>query len=180
MNLYLRFLYMLLKWPFIKKGQSLKWTQHFRVWLHDCDINFHLTNARYFSFADLARTYAIMRMGVLGKLVKRGWLPVVNAEEITFIKPIAPFALFRLETELLYWDEKYFYIQHHYWVKDKLCAKALIRGVFYSKKRGVIPLDDVLQLAGIHEEHHREPEQVTTWKKHLKQKKRLSQKPFVS
>jgi acyl-CoA thioesterase FadM len=171
MNLYVRFLYMLIKWPFISKSQNLKWQQHFRVWPHDCDINLHLTNARYFSFADLARTYAIMHMGVLGKLVKRGWLPVVNAEEITFIKPIAPLVRFRLETELLYWDEKYFYIQHHYWVKDKLCAKALIRGVFYSKKEGVVPLDKVLALAEIEGEHQKVPKEITTWKDHLKQKK---------
>ncbi len=171
MNLYLRLLYLILKWPFLKVEKGLQWSQNFRVWPQDCDINFHLTNARYFSFADLARTYAIAKLGVMGKLLKLGWLPVVNAEEITFIKPIAPFAKFRLQTELIYWDEKYFYIHHHYWVGEKLCAKALIRGVFYNKKHGVIPLDKVLALADIVEKHDVEPVEVATWKKHLKQKK---------
>lgn len=155
----------------MRKAKTLSWQQHFRVWPHDCDINMHLTNARYFSFADLARTYAIARLGVLGKLVKKGWLPVVNAEEITFIKPIAPFERFRLETTLVFWDEKYFYISHEYWVGKRLCAKALIRGVFFSKKQGVVPLDNVLALADIHHVHHQEPEAVRTWKKHLQQKR---------
>ena len=171
MNLYLRFLYLLLKVPFLKRSKELSWVQRFRVWPHDCDVNFHLTNARYFSFADLARTYAIAHMGVLRKLTKRGWLPVVNAEEITFVKPIAPFAKFELRTELVYWDEKYFYIQHEYWSKGKFCAKALIRGVFYSKKHGVISLDKVLELAGLEYVSLEEPETVKTWKAHLKQKK---------
>lgn len=171
MNLYLRFLYLLIKVPFLKRSTELHWSQHFRVWLHDCDINFHLTNARYFSFADLARTYAIARMGVLKKLTKKGWLPVVNAEEITFVKPIAPLARFELKTNLIYWDKKYFYIQHEYWSKGKFCAKALVRGVFYNKKHGVISLDKVLELAGIEKVEMEEPKVVKTWKAHLKQKK---------
>lgn len=171
MNLYLRFLYLILKAPFLKKSKTLEWTQHFRVWLHDCDINLHLTNARYFSFADLARTYAIARMGVLFELTKKSWLPVVNAEEITFVRPIAPLARFELRTKLVYWDEKYFYIQHEYWSKGEFCAKALIRGVFYNKKHGVISLNTVLELAGIDKYHIEEPEAIKTWKAHLKQKK---------
>ena len=172
MNLYLRFLLLLISMPFLKKSKDLKWMEPFRVWPQDIDINLHLTNARYFSFADLARTYALARFGILRQMVKKGWLPVVNAEEITFFRPIAPFARLELRTELVYWDEKYFYMQHEYWSKGKICAKALIRGVFYNKKHGVISLDRVLALAGITDLHFEEPDTVHTWKAHLNEKKK--------
>ena len=175
MNLILRFVWLLLTLPFIPKEPVLKvWKKKFRAWPHDCDINLHLTNSRYWSFADLARTYSLARLGVLRKMLKKKWAVVVQSQEITFLRQVNPFQKIWVETELIYWDEKYFYIEHHFVSSNALHAKGLIRGLFM-QGRNVIPTEEVLELAGIDQTAPPEPDSVKTWKKHLEQKKKDSQ-----
>ena len=131
MNLYLRLLKLLLLLPFVRRRALLE-AGHiaFRVWPNDCDINLHLNNGRYLTFMDLGRMHLLAQIGLLRELPRRRWAPVLSAAEINFIRPLRPFQKFDLVTRLLTWDEKYFYMEQRFEADGRLCALALVKGLF--------------------------------------------------
>jgi len=118
-----------------------------RVLPTDLDINMHLTNARYLSVMDLGRTELIIQAGMLKKILKRGWLPVVAVANLKFYKQINPFQRYKLITQVIGWDEKWFYIEQRFEVEEKLAAVGVIKGLFRGKS-GNISTQEMLKLAG--------------------------------
>lgn len=142
----------------------------YRVLPTDCDINGHLTNARYPAFMDLARTYMLAEMGLLKRFLKLRWLPIVNAAEFTYIRDIKPFQKFELQTKLVGWDEKYFYIEQRFISARGLHAIAHVRGVFICKGKQV-PVDKLVSYAGFQGEMPQMPAEIIKWKAFLQLKK---------
>lgn len=175
MNLYLRLLLLFLRLPFTSINDKLLTPTRIRftVLPSDADINFHLTNARYLSFMDLARIHLLAKMGLLKKTLDKKWLPVVHSNLVTYIRPIAPLARFDVKTELLYWDEKYFYIQQTFENKDKVYAIAMVRGLFLHGKNKV-PVQDIIDLSGQNVPAPPMPDVVRRWVDTLEEKKQHS------
>jgi len=137
-NLYLRLLKLLFLLPFVRRRSLLDNGRiAFRVWPNDCDINLHLNNGRYLTFMDLGRTHLLAQIGLLGKLLKFRWAPVLSAAEINFLRPIQPFQKFDLGTRLLTWDDKYFYMEQRFVAGGQLCAVALVKGLFLHRGKRV-------------------------------------------
>ncbi|MCG9728971.1 thioesterase family protein [Shewanella sp. Isolate13] len=136
----------------------------------DCDINFHLTNSRYPAFMDLARTYMMAEMGFLKRFLKLGWMPIVNAAEFTYIRDIKPFAKFEIETKLVGWDEKYFYIEQRFVSERGLHCIAHVRGVFVCKGKQVA-IETMLAEVGFNDPAPQLPPEVIKWKSFLLLKK---------
>ena len=114
MNLYLRLLWLLWRMrSVVRRGLFEESRVAFRVWPNDCDLNLHMNNGRYLTFMDLGRTHLMGQAGMLKEMLRRRWLPVLAAAEITFIRSLAPFERFELVTRLVTWDEKYVYLEHH-------------------------------------------------------------------
>lgn len=148
MNLYFRLVMVLIKSMFAPRTGLLDGGRTgFRVWPFDCDVNLHLTNARYFAFCDLSRIDYLGQVGILFKMIKRKWLPVVQAQEISYFRPMQPFQRFEVLTELSYWDEKYWYTTHQFIAAGKLYAVLQVRGVFVHGKT-TIPTAELLALTG--------------------------------
>ncbi len=118
---------------------------NFRVYPFDCDINFHLTGSRYIGLADLGRIHLLGQIGILKDLLKRNWFPFASGIEITYIHPIKPFQKFKLRSKITSWDEKYWYAEHYFEVKNKIYAIALVRGVFV-KNHKIVPIIDIVAL----------------------------------
>lgn len=139
-----------------------------RVWPLDCDFNFHLTNSRYPSLLDVARTQYLMQLKSVKKFISGGWKSVLSSQTITFYKEIKPFSAVEISTRVLCWDRKYCYIEHRFLVADKLHAKALARVAFIKGKR-VRSFDKLL--AELDEknviESPSETEQVVSWQQLL-------------
>ncbi len=177
MNLYLRLVKVLLRtWFSAGKGIMDESRLTFRVWPHDCDLNLHLNNGRYLTFMDLGRIHLLGQMKLLGQLIKRRWKPVLGAAEINFIRPLKPLQKFSLASRLLGWDEKYFYIEQRFTTQDaKLCAIALVKGVFIANGERCKP-EDTLRLAGKTPPTPPElPETVKHWKQLSAMKRQLPQ-----
>lgn len=133
-----------------------------RVWLNDCDINGHMTNARYPSFVDLTRLLYFLQVGAWQRFVKEKWVIVLSAQTMTFIKEIKPFAQVDIETKLLCWDRKYFYFEHKFKIDGVLHAKALARCAAIKGKR-VRAFDQFLTAGGYDIESPQIPPQVQAW-----------------
>ena len=163
MNLYFRLIAVLLRSVFAAPLTALEESRSsYRAWPFDCDINLHMTNARYFALCDLSRIYFMGQVGVLFKAIRKKWLPVVQAQEVKYFKPINPFEQFDVLTRLTYWDDKYWYIEHRFVVGDRLCAILQVRGVFV-RGRTVIPFSDLIDLAGSDVESPPKPKNVESW-----------------
>lgn len=172
MNLYFRLLWMMLRlrlWPGTA-GFTEPFRRPFRVLPTDCDFNLHLTNGRYFSLLDIARVEHLARMKLIGRLLKRRWLPVLNATEMTFIRPIAPLRKFDIVTRIVTWDDKYLYMEQRFESPGTLHAVSLARAAFVCK-RELVPPAMVVALAGYTGEAPPRPDIVEGWHALLKDKR---------
>ena len=50
----------------------------------DVDLALHVNNGQYFGLFDLGRFDAMVRTGLWDEIRRRGWTPVVQAEQIAF------------------------------------------------------------------------------------------------
>jgi acyl-CoA thioesterase FadM len=172
MNLYFRVLWMILRLVFKPRGAELTepFRRSFRVLPTDCDFNLHLTNGRYFSLLDIARVEHLARMKLIGRLLKRRWLPVLNATEMTFIRPIAPLQKFDIVTRIATWDDKYLYMEQRFESSDTLHAVSLARAAFVCR-RELVPPAMIASLAGHRGEAPPRPDIVEGWHALLRDKK---------
>jgi acyl-CoA thioesterase FadM len=106
MNLWFRLIWLALTLPFrARVDLNIGVRHHHRVWPSDCDVNLHLTNSRYASFADLARVALIARSGLAKLCWTRGWRPMVVASKIRFRREVKPLRAFQVEMKLVWWNE---------------------------------------------------------------------------
>ncbi len=172
MNLYFR-LFWLMVWRIhhCKKIGFLGTSKiDYRALPSDCDINLHLTNSRYPAFMDLARTYMLAEMGLLRRFLKLKWLPIINAAEFTYIRDIKPFDKFEIESKVVGWDEKYFYIEQRFVSANTLRCIVHVRGVFVCNRKQV-PIAMLLKEAGFDDDAPALPVEVEKWKSFLQLKK---------
>lgn len=119
----------------------------FRVMPTDLDVLRHVNNGVYLSLLDLARTDLMIRSGLMGPVRERGWFPVVTAESIRFRRSLTLFQRFHVETRVLGWDGKSFYIEQRFIRGDDVVATALVAGRFLGPDGSVRPAD-IVALAG--------------------------------
>lgn len=115
----------------------------------DCDLLFHMNNGRYFSLMDLARIDLMARCHALTTLNKNNIYPVIASEMIRFKKSLPLFTRFQIHTKLAGWDDKFFYMEQYFKVKDDIYAMALIKACFLRKNKGRVTPDEILQVLNV-------------------------------
>lgn len=134
-----------------------------RALLTDIDFNLHMNNARYLGMMDLGRVQLMGQVGLLGELFRRKWTPVAQAVEIRYIRDIRPFAAFVLESRLVGWDDKYWYIEQRFVSGQTVHALAIVRGLFL-EGRNKIPSSALAELMGVDPQSPPLPEMVQRWR----------------
>lgn len=119
---------------------------------------------------DLGRVYFAAQLGIAKLFIKQKWSGILNAIELTFIRPIKPFQKFTIVTRLIAWDEKYYYFEQKFISKNTLCAVALVRGVFLNHGRKV-PMEKIQELIGEKVSHPEFPTIIQHWKELIELKK---------
>jgi acyl-CoA thioesterase FadM len=122
----------------------------FTVLPQDCDLNLHLNAGRFVSFMDVARVELVGRLGLLTKLLKRGWRPVMGGCVVRYRRSILPFERFDVRSRVIGWDEKWFYVEHIVEKAGEFCAIGHMRTVIRGPK-GTIPPRDVMALLKLEE-----------------------------
>ena len=174
MNLYLRFLTLILRIIFFRRSHTRKpldtSIQSFTVCPHDCDINLHLTNARYFSFMDLGRTLHMAESGLLRLTLQNRWKLIASAQEIAYFRELPPFHRFQLQTTLLGWDNKYCYFEQRFERSGRLYSLGHSRVAIVGSGKVLDPgqvmrtLDPDCQMGEL-------PDQIKAWKQMLSVKR---------
>lgn len=172
MNLVGRFLLLLLRALMRRpSGDPLAPVRHrYRVWLHDMDLNFHLTAARYFSFGDLCRIQWLIDTGLGRAFLKGRYRAVLNAQELTYIREFAPLSQVTLDVQLRCWDEKYAYFEQRFYHGKTLHSVGHARMAMLHKGK-VMSMGEVLAREGLSVESPPETEAITDWKETLAAKR---------
>lgn len=84
----------------------------FRVWFNDLDAFGHMNNGRYLQIMDVARTEWMTRMGVVAAMRQYGWAAILGGGVMRFRHSLRVFQLYRVRTRLLYWDHRWFFLEH--------------------------------------------------------------------
>ncbi len=133
MNLYFRLLILIIKSRFKPRlnftGRSIL---KFYVLPTDLDINMHMNNGRYNSIMDLGRVDIMLRNGIVKLLFKNNWVGIVGSIHTRFRRPLKLFQAYELHSQVIFWDEKWTWIEHKIYSKNKLIcstlAQSLVRG----------------------------------------------------
>lgn len=145
MNLFIRFIRIMIHSLFRSKvGVFEDSTVTFRVFPHDLDYNFHMTNSRYHSLTDLARVDRLIRTGMNKFLVQNKCGTVLGSSYIRFRRSLSVFQKVTVRTRFLGYDEKWFYIEHYFESKGVLVASSIVKAIF-TKNGKPIPAVDFLK-----------------------------------
>ncbi len=156
MTLWLRLIRLVLTLPFQTKVTPMQGVaRRHRVLATDIDLNFHMTNSRYASFADLARISLMVRTGLLRAAFVNGWRPMLLASKTRFRRELKPFRKFRVETRLRWWNETsaFFemrFVTHGRDGEEILAAISLERAALYSRReRRFVAVSELLTAMGL-------------------------------
>lgn len=84
----------------------------FRVWFNDLDAFGHMNNGRYLQIMDVARTEWMTRMGIVAAMRRNRWAALLGGGVVRFRHSLRVFQLYRVRTRLLYWDDRWFFLEH--------------------------------------------------------------------
>jgi len=119
----------------------------FRAWpLIDTDISRVFTHS-YALFMALARWQLLFGSTFRAAAIKHKWVPITTAETITYKRSIRALESFKVTTQIIYWDEERFYVEHTFIANGKLCLRALVEGMIRSPA-GVMKPAEVFAMAG--------------------------------
>lgn len=160
MNLWLRLAIFLLTVRFRPRCSVLgPASLEFRVLPSDLDLLGHMNNGKYLTILDICRLDLITRSGLLRELTKRRWYGVVAAQTIQFRRSLYLLKKFQVTTEVVGWDEKYFFIRHRLTADNELVALAFIAVRFLGPKAARLAPRQILETLG----HAPAPPQTPPW-----------------
>lgn len=149
MNLFGRTLWLLLTFRLRSKSRFFEESEvGFRVWPTDLDTNMHMNNGVYLSIMDLARADFALRSGLMKVMKKNGCYPVVASQTIRYRRSLNPFRAFTVRTQLIGWDERFFFFQQKFMLGKEVAALALVKGRMLKKSGGGVYAGEIAQAMG--------------------------------
>lgn len=147
-----------------------------RVWPTDLDVFFHVNNGVYLTLCDLGRVDLALRSGTLRAVAGRRRVFMVAAETIQLRQPLRLFQRFEIETRVIGWDDKAFFVEHRFVVRprgaepraggggERVVALAVVEGRVSEAGRGRVAPGDLLARVGISDPSPPLPDWVRRWK----------------
>lgn len=111
---------------------------------NDLDLNLHMNNGRFLTICDLNRVDMFIRTGLIKLMLKKKWAPIVVEHKMEYRRSLGLWQKYEVRMQLTHWDEKYFYMTHQFFIKDKLAAEGASKGVARAKDR-VVPPAEVME-----------------------------------
>lgn len=111
-----------------------------RVWPTDVDFSV-ANNAAYLVFFEMGRVDLQLRTGFARLAAKKGWALPMASLNVQFRKPLRRFQKFTVRARLLYWDDKWVYVEHRMTRKGETVATALSKSVPFGKEGPIPPLE---------------------------------------
>ncbi len=173
MNLLIRVLYVFVSSFFKPKIADILAPSHLKLCVmpNDLDFNLHMNNGRYLTIMDLGRLDLILRTGLFKIMVQQKSVPILASAKIRYRLSLDPFQKYTLQTQILGWDEKWFYIEQRFLMgsgpkQGEVAAIGLVKGCFFnSKAQSTVPSTDVLSAIGYQNASPSLPQHIIDWQK---------------
>ena len=93
----------------------------------DNDLFVEMNNGRILTLFDLGRFAMSVRVGLSEVLRRERWGLVVAGSSVRYRVRIRPFQAYEIRTELMGWDDRFFYFQQGMWRGETCHNHALVR-----------------------------------------------------
>jgi acyl-CoA thioesterase FadM len=136
---------------------------------NDLDFNMHMNNGRYLTIMDLGRLDLILRSGLFKIMVQQKSVPILASAKIRYRLSLDPFQTYMLQTQIIGWDEKWFFIEQRFLMgsgpkQGEVAAIGLVKGCFFdSRIKQTIASPTVLQSIGYMGESPALPPHIIDW-----------------
>jgi acyl-CoA thioesterase FadM len=172
MNLYLRLLWVLVRGALRPRRRSALDASilRMRVLPNDLDLNRHMNNGRFLTLMDLGRVDLMLGAGLLGTIVRRGWMPVVAAATIRFRRSLDLFDAFTLRTRVVCWDERWVWLEQRFERDHELVAHGLVKAAIRARG-GVVPPFELLASLGERAVSPPPPPMIARWEEAIEAKR---------
>lgn len=104
-----------------------------KVHPNDLDINVHMNNARYSTMFDLGRFDFLVRTGLINLIWKEKWRPVIGSTMVSYLKSLKLYEQFTVSTKVIFFDDKWFYLEHLLKRENNLISRAFVKCLFLRK-----------------------------------------------
>lgn len=173
MNLFIRVLYVFISSFFKPKIVDLLSPSLLKLCVlpNDLDFNLHMNNGRYLTIMDLGRLDLILRSGLFNIMVQQKSVPILASAKIRYRLPLDPFQTYMIQTQILGWDDKWFYIEQRFLMgsgpkQGEVAAIGLVKGCFFdSRNKITVPSASVLQSIGHGTESPPLPAHIIDWQR---------------
>ena len=113
---------------------------HFRVTPFDCGVS-TLKSDKYLQLAEAAQVDYLVRTRLIQTLL-RDRVRFVNASQLVkFSRPVGMFQRIRVDTEIIFADNKCVYFSHGFFIGDRQHAEVLVKMKFKKHAMTVPPAD---------------------------------------
>lgn len=142
-----------------------------RVLPNDLDFNMHMNNGRYLTIMDLGRLDLILRSGLFKIMLRQKSVPILASAKIRYRLSLDPFQSYTLQTQILGWDDKWFFIEQRFLMgsgpkQGEVAAIGLVKGCFFdSRSKTTVPTAEVLTAIGYPHPSPLLPPHITDWQK---------------
>jgi acyl-CoA thioesterase FadM len=125
---------------------------HFFVTPFDCGTSV-LKSDKYLQLAESAQLDFLIKTQLIGKLLRSG-IRFVNASQLVkFMRPIAMFSRVRIETSIIYADDKCAYFSHALFMQNQQHGEVLVKMKFKKGSLTISPQEIAGNLPSVKPEH---------------------------
>lgn len=111
---------------------------------------------------DYGRTHLLARTGLLTRIVRFRWRPLIGAVWITYRRSLPVFARFTLVSRMVCWDERWFYMEQTFTGSDGLAAVGWVKAVLRDA-RGNLDPQRVIEAVAPGSTSPPMPDSIATW-----------------
>jgi len=148
----------------LSKKKTLSEDFHLKFWavpFLDTDIKLLFTHT-YAQYMALGRWNLLFNSEFRAAALKRGWAPVTAKETITYKRSIKAFSRVKLTTRIVHWNDRRFYVEQMFYVKDQIRAISYVEGLIKGPKGHLKP-NEAFKSMGVKRESPPLPESMQGW-----------------
>ncbi|MCV6593209.1 MAG: acyl-CoA thioesterase [Silicimonas sp.] len=145
-----------------KMGPFGTHVSHHRAWPWDTDMFGELNNGRILTLFEFGRWQTTVRMGYLKRLLKGGYSFAVAGISIRYRKRIPTFQRYRMQTRMLGYDGRFFYVEQSMWQGETCMNQMVMRAATRQGGKTILP-PDFLAAMGLPVEAPELPHWVQAW-----------------
>lgn len=100
----------------------------------ECNLFMIMDNSKYNRIVDLSKFFILIHYRKFNTIVKKGWRPLTVALELNLERPIRVFQKYQISSKVIYWENGFVFLEHKFFMNNKLHATALSKACFVMGK----------------------------------------------